>query len=385
MFGKNSKEVTAQPLKPSKVLVDSDTTLTFTVDSVDIEKNTPPLVSAKEILAQVIGPKTKLEDFSHRDFQEETFLKGKVPGFILALHAAYQSHYPLKLSVSDFIILIGQGLGRHMDQHSEKLRKHFVDHEEKEEIIVRRDEFVLGKQNDWSTVFGEFADQISKRVKTDFYSIVVDDTSVATKETRIVSEITLMDCMKGYFDYVVVTRCGIPQITLEGSKKDWEGLLNRVKRLQELNKDNCLLLDFWLKHLLPIVEKICETAISRKPNSEFWSGIYKYTNPGSGSPYISGWCTIFFPYLAQETKSLQNPFQKPAQITTNQFPKQLSDLPFIWDYFKKLIAMKFYGGFFGAKFDKTKGTVEPAYFWAVTYDEERKNVERKYQKPEDKY
>jgi len=370
MIGKN------QEIQPSKVITESETSFTFTVDSVAIEKKPPTLVKANKLLEQYLGSEVKYEDFSHRTNNEDLFIQGKVQGFILALHTAYQNHYPLKLSVSDFIILIGQGLGSHMDKYSEKLRKYFVDHEGKEKIIVRRHEFVLGKQNDWSTVFGDFADEIKKRVKTDFHSIVIDDTSVATRESRIVSEITLMDCMKGYFSYAVQTLCGIPQVTLEGSVKDWENLLSRVNRLEELNKDDCLLLDFWLKHLIPVVKTICETGISRKPNSEFWSGIYKYKNPGSGSPYISGWCTVFLPYLKQRVNSFDNP----NHVTTAQIPEQISILPFVWEYLGKDIAMKFSGGFLGAKFDQTKGTVEPTYFWAVTYDEDNKGVEEKSKK-----
>jgi len=360
-------------LKPSKVLEKTETSFTFDVDSVQIQKERPILSTAQEVLEKHLGTDTQYEDFSHRGNKEESFVKGKIPGFILTIHTAYQDHYPLKLSVSDFIILIGQGLARHMDKYSEELRQYFVDHEGKEQIKIRRNGFVQGKQNDWSTVFGDFADEIKKRVKTDFYSIIVDDTSVATRDSRIVSEIALMDCMKGYFDYMAVTTCGIPQITLEGSVKDWENLLHRVKRLEEMNKDNCLLLDFWLKHLVPLVEKICKQAISRKPDRDFWSGIYKYSQPGSGSPYISGWSTIFLPYLSYG----KNGFQNPAKIKTNEIPKQISELNFLWDYSGKLFRMKFYGGFLGAKYDKKTGTVEPVHFWAVTYNRKNEDVKIK--------
>jgi len=327
----------------AQILFEDEKTLRFAVDKVDKETSAPELTTAQDILTNFMNIKAESEDFSHRQDTEATFVKGKLPGLVLALHTAYEQHYALKLSVSDFIILIGQGLGKHMEVHSEKLRKHFVDHETKEEIVIRRDHFVKGSQNDWSTVFGEFADNIKKRVKTDIYDVVVDDTSVATPNSRIVSELALMDCMKGYFDYIVVTRCGIPEITLQGTKEDWEGLRNKVKKLNEMNKDNCLELDFWLKQITPIVDKICDTVTEKKIDREFWSGIYKYSNPGSGTPYISGWITKFFPYLPDGV----NKFIEPAQIKTSNLPKQISNLDFIWDYLGTLHAMKFYGGFLG--------------------------------------
>jgi len=187
--------------------------------------------------------------------------------------------------------------------------------------------------------------------------------------------------MKGYFDYVVKTLCGIPEITLEGSKEDWEKLRSKVKKLNEMNKDNCLGLDFWLKHLNPIIEKICETAINKKIDKEFWSGIYKYSNPGSGTPYISGWITKFFPYLPSGV----NPFTEPAQINTNNLPKQISSVEFIWNYLGTLFGMKFHGGFLGAKYDQNTKTVQSSYFWTVVYDKERKNVEWKYKKDDAHY
>lgn len=218
----------------------SETLFTFQVDDVEICKTNRRLMDAETILRTSAEIKEKLEDFSHRGKEDEIFITGRM-GFVGALHTAYQNHYPLKLSVSDFIILIGQGLGKHIDQNAEKLRKHFVNHEGKEMIEIRRDDFVMGQQNDWSTVFGEFAEEIKKRVKADVYDVVIDDTSVATPTSRIVSEITLMDCMKSYFKFGWSTYCGIPQITLEGNVSDWEKLREKVKKLSEMNTEDCMI------------------------------------------------------------------------------------------------------------------------------------------------
>ena len=39
-------------------------------------------------------------------------------------------------------------------------------------------------------------------------------------------------------------------------------------------KDNCLDLDWWLKNLVPVVDKLCEAGIDRKIDFEFWSNLY---------------------------------------------------------------------------------------------------------------
>jgi len=48
-----------------------------------------------------------------------------------AAHFAYGNNHPLKISVSDFILMIGQGLAVHMEIHAEDVRPYFVNHEGK--------------------------------------------------------------------------------------------------------------------------------------------------------------------------------------------------------------------------------------------------------------
>jgi len=337
----------------------------FNVDKVSICKHPPFTTTPEETIRNLTRVWGQFEDFSHRkDSQAQIIKEGVVPGILLAIHTSYKNHYPLKLSVSDFIILIGEGLGRHIENNSEELRGQFVSHQGKEKIEIRRDEFVRGKQNDWSTVFGDFAKEIKERVKTDIYDVIIDDTSVATPTSRIVSELTLMDAMKSYFDYQVTTICGIPNITLKGLPEDWQKLLDKVNKLVEMNEDDCLKLKWWLDVLVPTVQKICTDAINRNINTNFWSGIYKYEVPGSGSPEISGWITHFLPYLSY------GPNLHFSSLTSDQIPKLVSQVPFKWNYLNQQIPMIFHGGFLGAKFDPEDFSLEPAYFWSVSYVEE---------------
>jgi len=349
----------------------TDNSFRFACDNVEICKEVPEfLLTAQEVMQNFLGITKKFEDFSHRDNSSKVFIPGAAPGLLLAVHRAYGAHYPLKLSVSDFLILIGQGLGRHINQNAEGLRKYFVEHEGKEVIRIFRDEFVKGRQNDWSTVFGEFADEIKKRVKTDIYDVIIDDTSVATPTTRIVSEITLMGAMKEYFDLRVKTRCGIPQIILEGTPDDWRSLKDKVEKLVGMNKEDCLKLKWWLDVLVPVVNKICEAGMERKADVEFWSKIYK-SQGGSGGPYITGWILNFFPYFNKRVNNF-----KYGMVTSSDVPNQVSDIPFIWEYFEENIPMRFYGGFMGAEFDIENCLVKPAYFWSVNYEEEnQENLE----------
>mmetsp|Transcript_15148 Transcript_15148/g.12886 ORF Transcript_15148/g.12886 Transcript_15148/m.12886 type:complete len:173 (-) Transcript_15148:380-898(-) len=156
----------------------------------------------------------------------------------------------------------------------------------------------MGANNDWSDVFPEFSSEIQKRILSDVYKAILDDTESAAPNAKIASEITLMDAMKSYFKYEVMTGCGMAAIHLVGDSADWQKLIDKVELLEKLNEGNQLKLDFWLKHLVPTVKKIANTAINRdQPDIEFWKFIYKYSSGGSGGPRFSGWINTFIPYL----------------------------------------------------------------------------------------
>jgi len=351
----------------------SDSSFTFQVfDVEETTKRPTDFMSAKDVILERVQPKAKIEDFSHKKDPDTKFLSSDMNGFMSAIHWSYTQHYPLKLSVSDFILMIGQGLAKHMENHAEDLREQFVDHKGKELIEVKRADLIPGREdNDWSTVFGQFTDEIKKRVKTDLYDVIIDDTSVATKLSRISSEITIMDAFKQYFEYQVTFICGIPRITLVGSKDDWEKLRSKVAKLKELNKDNRLLLDWWLEKLAPVVDQIVDQATSQKVDKAFWQNIYKWQIPEKGydpQPFITGWINVFNPYLVQRNgKVFQSTFDK---ISPKVLISGFSRVPFVWAIGEEKIPMNFFGGFLGAKMAKEDNTVEPVYFYAVTYDQE---------------
>ena len=83
--------------------------------------------------------------------------------------------------------------GTHINIHAEQIRKYFVDHEGQQTITVFFPGYELGKGMDISPIFDQFSKEIKKRTKADVYGIFVDDTSVATPMTKIISEINLMD------------------------------------------------------------------------------------------------------------------------------------------------------------------------------------------------
>jgi hypothetical protein len=169
-----------------------------------------------------------------------------------------------------------------------------------------------------------------------------------------------MDVVSPYYDFGWLSRCGIPQIRLEGEAADWRSLHFRTEMLaREFDG-----LSGYFTDLLPVLQTIAETADGMTPDEEFWRSIYKADN-FSGGPYVTGWITAFFAYLQTpdgatfkgQTGS-SDPFSWRSMMSgrlrgykTNHFPSHLSMVPFVWDYFDTLYNMTFAAGITGVDYD----------------------------------
>ena len=130
------------------------------------------------------------------------------------------------------------------------------------------------------------------------HSILTENYSTTTPASNAANEITLMSSMKNYFEFKMLTRCGIPEISLFGTEEDWVSLRNRTEALGKLVKED--LASYWMPLILPILDEFIESYRGNM-NHSFWQSMVKLRNNGQSSGYrnfISGWMQIFFPYLA---------------------------------------------------------------------------------------
>ncbi|MFT3770510.1 MAG: DUF4419 domain-containing protein [Minicystis sp.] len=293
-------------------------------------------------------------------------------GFVAAVHHAFAQHYPLVLSPDDVWLCIAQGFATHVDENAEALRARFVRHEGRARIEVRRDEFVKGSpDNDWPGCFADFSDRIAEHLGKKRDLVVADFTTTGPVE-KAASEVVLMSAMRRYFQYEVLTLCGIPRITLLGTAADWRSIRKRAEVLAEFD------LGWWTKALLPVLDQMV-TAAAGKPDQAFWRSFYKWKD-GSGGPYVSGWINVLFPYLqpageggiaapparnaslAHWAAELDVPF---GGSRPECFPVGLSKAPFLWRYLHDTFPMAFVGGFVGVSQDPESRALRPAIGWAV--------------------
>ena len=82
--------------------------------------------------------------------------------------------------------------------------------------------------------------------------------------------------------------CGIPFVTLEGEKSDWENILLRIEKLKEFGPEP----EAWARLLRPILTRFVQ-AFDGQPDVNFWGRVCHHHTQFSGPSYISGWLTAF--------------------------------------------------------------------------------------------
>ncbi|HZI00650.1 MAG TPA: DUF4419 domain-containing protein [Flavisolibacter sp.] len=288
---------------------------------------------------------------------------------LMALAMAFSEHHPVALSPDMFWLLICQGFAQHVGLNKEKLRDRLVAHENKKTIVVRRDDFIKGwPGNPWPEVFTEFSQEAQRLMRSDLYSVMVPSFSTTTVVEKAAFEVAFMDTMSNYFEWLLTTRCGIPEITLEGTPEDWKLLRENAQKLAGYD------LDWWIDGLMPLLSKIEETAKGNIDRA-FWQSIYKH-NDMSGGPFITGWILKFFPYInARDSKDeYPNPYLsepdllkegRPVTVPFSFFPAGISIVPFEWHYFSMEYSMEFLAGFVGIHSEPETNTLRPEIGWVI--------------------
>ena len=340
--------------------------ITFTVSEVTPGATMLPQTTLASALRARLGCDAEAFASTHECLVDTT-----LHGLVGAAHHAFTEHHPLVLSPDDIWLCIAQGFSQHVDMHAEALRSKFVQNSQRATIVVTRDEFKKGSPaNDWPGCFAEFSDQIAQHIG-EKRELVVANFSTTGKIEKAASEIVLMAALRHYFDYILVTLCGIPNITLLGTTSDWALIRQRAEALEEFDAQ------WWITRLLPVLDQFVAAA-SGHVDQEFWRSFYKW-NDYSGGPYVSGWINTLFPYIEDEKNGapalVQNKYVTTWDKTyhsmvgsgpnANQFPSGLAIAPFLWKYLGSNIPMELIGGFVGVSQDAGTLAVRAAIGWAV--------------------
>ena len=178
--------------------------------------------------------------------------------------------------------------------------------------------------------------------------------------------------MKQYFVYkVLMGGCGISSITLEGSTEDWMKIKSKLEFL------STKAMNWWTKHLIPIIDNIIKTKIYYEKNKkinedliEFWKNMIKVK--GKGDLYephmINGWIIKFIPDYSDVKPKLFEEIKEtnvPAEIISCPLELTVLNLDGTKSEYKCNLA----SGFYGMVQDKGTFNVKPVIGYALIVDD----------------
>ena len=318
--------------------------------------------------------KSSIDGDSLISFGTHSFYKGMIN--------AYASHRSIVLSPDVIWLLISQGFAAHVNLNSEELRDKIVYHQGKKTLEVEspRNLILETDKVNWDSIFGEFEKQIRSNTKNNIADIITADFSTTGITEKIASQITLMESVKSYFEYNLMTLgCGIPDITLTGTPDDWRKVREKAQSLKGYG------MDWWIESLDPILKQFVD-ASQGKIVKEFWMemvGSVKFRLMGCGIPSkdadntelrFDGWFTTFYPYDAFGER-ISGPMTYNARLLP-----EVVETPFIYeirDYDGTVLAkydMLLYAGIIGLSEDASTGALKPEIGWMIRCilpDEER--------------
>ena len=135
-------------------------------------------------------------------------------------------------------------------------------------------------------------DEIEKNiVDPSLRTWIMPKFSTTTIGDITVCSMVMMATLKEYFSYEFGLICGIPQVTLEGEKKDWENILQRLEKLKDYGVQSIA----WYHLLVPVLSRFVEAFDNPngKENLDSWQKVAHYESGGSGPTWLSGWITAF--------------------------------------------------------------------------------------------
>ncbi|KAJ7654109.1 hypothetical protein DFH06DRAFT_994035, partial [Mycena polygramma] len=241
-------------------------------------------------------------------------------GFVDTIISAYNQHHALVLRPDDVWIAILTQFNFYVNANAELLRANFVAHEGKKELTVRTAAF-----DDFGLLAREMTALIEKNiVDPSLRAWALPDFSTTTLNDTTVSSIVLMATLKSYFEYVYCAICcGIPRVTLEGKRRDWEKILQRLEKLKEYGVETIA----WYHLLVPVISRFVKAFddSNGKSNIDFWQNVAHFEPGGSGPSYYSGWITAFCVFddkgkwLGPMLKSVIDSAVAPESLTAAQF------------------------------------------------------------------
>ena len=377
-----------------KVIRQSDGSITFVVDEglAPITEQYKHFYDGEQMAKAILQKDKTIFNDAYYNIAATSFADAKnlrnpeKDAFFQSVLRAYKKHKSIVLSPDMIWLLISQGFARYVDAHSDELRPKMVSHAGKMDLAIETKQDLLSGQADYEKLVGDFASQIEKYTKDDIAQTLTADFSTTLPAERIASQITLMESVKSYFEYMVYyAACGIPTITLKGTPADWQRVLDKTRKLAGYG------LAEWTESLEPILEQFV-LASKGQPNQKFWQDIVKKGPTdrlrGGGCSnekptMLDGWLLKLFPdENGQTLDSIHHEREMPSQrvyvglkyrMIDSEKGTVISETP-----------MELMAGFIGEEVDTLANTLTPKIGWLLRKAEKDEDLLSDLQKKSEK-
>ncbi|KAF5990275.1 hypothetical protein FBULB1_102 [Fusarium bulbicola] len=227
--------------------------------------------------------------FSIKGSLKESHITASRNGLVWSCFHAYSTHHHLTIRPEDIWFAIVTQLSAYINANSEMMRNYFVSHHGQKRLEVI--DYATLHTADYGKLSQEMALEIAKNIKDPaLRQWVLPSFSTTTENDRIVGSVLLMGALQKYFSFRMIMACGIPSVTLLGEVTDYEDILKRLDKLDEMGEEPT----YFAKLLRPILRNIVLsfTQPSDPAIHAFWSQIADIRRM-SGSARLSGWITAF--------------------------------------------------------------------------------------------
>lgn len=347
----------------------------FKVDDVEIAPGPLAEIKAQHAFETELAREVQ---FFPDELKDQMIVPGWGNNFVATIHKSFDQHRPLSFTPDVIWLTIAQGVSIHINENFKELESHIFKAEKPDKIKVRNDSLPNGSVH-WVDLLHAFSDSTTKYVNDDYYAFFVPEFSTTTNIEMTSYEVTMLEGFSQAFEYFGDSGCGIPNITLQGTREDWVAIYERLDKIEELG------LFVWADELRMVIQKFIDV-FDNSIDADFWQSIYK-DHSEYGASYVSGWFIKFFPYLEGtgeiENVSDENPYfhaRAPkiyipnkylkgeqyliSRLSTKDFPSGMAEIDVHWDDWGTKRKMKVHAGFYGMK-QYEDLTLEPAIAWAV--------------------
>ena len=338
--------------------------VTFDLEEVEIAQEILPVMNGFDMARKwAHGPYLK------SSFDDKSIVDADDNAFFSMVCLAYAQHRPIVLSPDIMWVIICNGFSQYVNRDPESFRGYLVNHEGKETLVIRTTPETTTAQK-----VEKFAALIDKETKGDLAKLMTCDFSTTGMTERMVSQITLMDVVKPYFDYIeYLTGCGIPRITLEGTPDDWKLLREKTQQLGKYGVEK------WTGRLDPILAEFV-AASEGKPNPDFWWDMAIKDRPkdfhlkGDGiclpsylPTQFDGWFLEFIPFDidGERPQTMSYGHKLPALMTNVPIVQYIED---DFGNFIGVNVLEVRGGIVGLSQDAETKTLRPEIGWLVRED-----------------